>query len=247
MNNNIPHSSAPDGSLYAEVQKTPSPIRQDNPFFPYHPSAPTSPTSNQLKPIMPGSVDYEMGPRSPMQTTQMAVLRAKMNAQKDPGYQTSKQRTPSPRTPTSDPPSPLQPQSPSLTQPINQSPLQRPTELMNGPKSTPETPSTAQQKRMMNYKERRDLDDLLRGIGDNAPVNPSSDSQRPRDEVNNPFNITPQVILVKRYNPLSTKTVIYACILIDILFEFRRCVPFSLYSNLFFKTEFELSQAVIVL
>ncbi|XP_071791346.1 uncharacterized protein [Asterias amurensis] len=183
MNNNIPHSSAPDGSLYAEVQKTPSPIRQENPFFPYHPSAPTSPTSNQLKPIIPGSVDYEMGPRSPMQTTQMAVLRAKMNAQKDPGYQTSRQRTPSPRTPTSDPPSPLQPQSPSLTQPINQSPLQRPTELMNGPKSTPETPSTPQQKRMMNYKERRDLDDLLRGIGDNAPVNPSSDSQRPRDEV----------------------------------------------------------------
>ena len=181
MNNNIPHSSAPDGSLYAEVQKTPSPIRQDNPFFgsPY-PAAPTSPTSHQLKPVMPGAVDYDMGPRSPMQTTQIAVMRAKMNAQKDPGYQTtSKQRTPSPRTPTSDPPSPMQLQAPLSTQ-LTSQPTQRPTELLNGPKSSETMP---QQRRMMNYKERRDLDDLLRGIGENVSVVSSPDSVGSGDEV----------------------------------------------------------------
>ncbi|XP_022079391.1 tensin-like isoform X3 [Acanthaster planci] len=174
MNNNIPHSSAPDGSLYAEVQKTPSPIQQEKLFFTSPSSSgPTSPVgSNQLLPVIPNALDFDTGPRSSMQTTQLAVLRAKMNAQMDPSYQTIKRRTPSPRTPTSDPPSPIQPPTPSVQfangpqQPNN-------VELSNGPESSK---TLAAQRREMNYKEKRDLDDLLRGIGEDVPALSSPDS-----------------------------------------------------------------------
>ncbi|XP_038047142.1 tensin-like isoform X4 [Patiria miniata] len=166
INNNVPHSSAPDGSLYAEVQKTPSPIQHDNPFFASpSPTSPASisPRSNQLLPVIPNTLDYDAGPRSPMQTTQLAVLRAKMNAQMDPNFQ----RTPSPRTPTSDPPSPMQhPLSPTLVQFANGP--QQPTDLSNGPRQSPETSTPL--RREMNYKEKRDLDDLLRGIGEDVPA-----------------------------------------------------------------------------